>query len=53
MPRRPQCSSCVYYIDEECRRNPPLVVETHTGRQTVFPTPVRTDWCGEHKKKNA
>ena len=56
--REPRCRTCLYMVDSQCRRFPPLVLQKHgtdnSGYHgdplTVWPRVQPSSFCGEWKE---
>lgn len=44
------CETCQFRSVQECRRFPPVIVESRSSRRE-WPHVEWNDWCGEYKEK--
>ena len=44
------CDGCRYIFDERCHKNPPSVISTDVGIETMFPFAIGA--CGEYAKRD-
>jgi hypothetical protein len=45
MPITERCETCRFFMDDECRFNPPVLV----GRESLFPETTPDSWCGKYE----
>lgn len=50
-PEPQRCSSCKFYVREQCRRYPPVVFGYAKNAQK-WPDVEDNDWCGEWSQRS-